>query len=217
MKILLAEDDNFIREGLEEYLTEFGYVVSAAENGSRAYDLFKENDFDLYILDIKMPEINGLDLLKKIRETSDRPALILTAFGDEEYKIRAFENLADGFIQKPFSLPVLKARIEALRKKYIKDRVEFRINDTYVNFDTYKAYVCDKEVLVHVKELDILKVLIENKNQALTRSQILDKVWKFDQDIPFDRVIDVYIKELRKKLDLKNIKTIRNVGYMMEL
>ena len=216
MNLLVVEDDKMIREGLCEFLSEFGYKTYQAEDGKQAISIFENNEINLAILDIQLPYINGLEVLKKIRETSDIPAIMLTAFSDEEYKINAFTSLADGYIEKPFSLPVLKVRIESLIKKCYGNNETFNYKNTEVNFTSYTAKINGKKVDVNAKELEILKYMIENEGQALTRMQIIDSVWKETDEIPFDRVIDVYIKELRKKLELDCIVTIRNVGYKLE-
>ena len=216
MNILIVEDDKDIREGIIEYLSEFGYIMVGAKDGMDALAKFKENDFKLVILDINLPFVNGLDVLKEIRKTSEVPVLMLTAFSDEEYKISAFSSLADGYIEKPFSLPVLKVRIDSLIKRYYKEVEKFIYKDLEVNFSSYTAKVKDEFIDVNAKELEILKYLLENEGHVLTRNQIIDNVWKETEDIPFDRVIDVYIKELRKKLKLDCIITIRNVGYKLE-
>ena len=215
MRILVVEDDQTIREGIIEYLSEFDYTVLEAKDGKEALELFGPS-INLVILDIQIPFINGLEVLKEIRKTSKLPVLMLTAFGDEEYKIDAFTNLADGYMEKPFSLPVLKARIDSLIKKSYRDLEIFEYKGTEVNFTSYTAKVEGESVDVNAKELEILKCLLDNEGRALTRSQILDNVWKESEEIPFDRVIDVYIKELRKKLRLDCIVTIRNVGYKLE-
>lgn len=216
MNLLVVEDDKMIREGICEFLSEFGYKTYQAEDGKQAISIFENNEINLTILDIQLPYINGLEVLKRIRETSDIPAIMLTAFSDEEYKINAFTSLADGYIEKPFSLPVLKVRIESLIKKYYGNHETFNYKNTEVNFTSYTAKINGKKVDVNAKELEILKYMIENEGQALTRMQIIDSVWKETDEIPFDRVIDVYIKELRKKLELDCIVTIRNVGYKLE-
>ena len=216
MNLLVVEDDKMIREGICEFLSEFGYKTYQAEDGKQAISIFENNEINLAILDIQLPYINGLEVLKKIRETSDIPAIMLTAFSDEEYKINAFTSLADGYIEKPFSLPVLKVRIESLIKKCYGNNETFNYKNTEVNFTSYTAKINGKKVDVNAKELEILKYMIENEGQALTRMQIIDSVWKETDEIPFDRVIDVYIKELRKKLELDCIVTIRNVGYKLE-
>lgn len=214
MKILVVEDDQMIREGICEYLVEFGYSVIEASDGSEALDSFSES-VNLVILDIQIPFINGLDVLKEIRKKSNLPILILTAFSDEDYKIEAFTHLADGYIEKPFSLPLLKVRVDSLIEKYFGQIEKFEYNNTEVDFTGYTASVNGNLVDVNAKEIEILRFLLKNEGQALTRSQIIDNVWKETDDIPFDRVIDVYIKELRKKLELDCIVTIRNVGYKL--
>ena len=216
MKILVVEDDKIIREGICEYLSEFGYEMYEAEDGRKALNIFKDKDINLIILDIQIPLLNGLEVLKEVRKESKIPILMLTAFSDEEYKISAFSSLADGYIEKPFSLPVLKVRIDSLIKRYYKEVEKFIYKDLEVNFSRYTAKVKDEFIDVNAKELEILKYLLENEGHVLTRNQIIDNVWKETEDIPFDRVIDVYIKELRKKLRLDCIITIRNVGYKLE-
>ena len=215
MNILTVEDDNMIREGLSEYLSEFGYTVIQAKDGREALSEFN-SDINLVILDIQIPFINGLEVLKEIRKKSNLPILILTAFSDEEYKIEAFTNLADGYIEKPFSLPVLKARIDSLMKKNFGQIEKFEYKNIEINFTSYTAKINDEKIDINAKELEILKCLLDNEGQALTRMQIIDNVWKETEEIPYDRVIDVYIKELRKKLGLDCIITIRNVGYKLE-
>lgn len=215
MKLLVVEDDKTLREGIGEYLTEFGYTVIEAKDGREAISKFN-NDINLIILDIQIPFVNGLDVLKEIRKKSKVPVLILTAFSDEEYKIEAFTNLADGYIEKPFSLPVLKARIDSLIKKNFGQIEKFEYKNIEINFTSYTAKINDEKIDINAKELEILKCLLDNEGQALTRMQIIDNVWKETEEIPYDRVIDVYIKELRKKLGLDCIITIRNVGYKLE-
>lgn len=211
MKILVVEDDTLIREGLSEFLSESGYSIIQAKDGKEALEKFN-TDIYLVILDIQIPYINGLDVLKEIRKESDLPVLILTAFSNEEFKIDAYTNLADGYIEKPFSLPVLKARIDALLQK----QDIFAYKNVCVNFKSYTAKIDGKTIDINAKEIEILKYLLDNAGIALTRAQILDHVWKDSEEVPYDRVIDVYIKELRKKLGLDCITTIRNVGYKLE-
>ena len=211
MRLLVVEDDKTLREGIGEYLAEFGYTVIEAKDGREAISKFN-HDINLIILDIQIPFVNGLDVLKEIRRKSKVPVLILTAFSDEEYKIEAFTNLADGYIEKPFSLPVLKARIDSLIKKNFGQIEKFEYKNIEINFTSYT----DEKIDINAKELEILKCLLDNEGQALTRMQIIDNVWKETEEIPYDRVIDVYIKELRKKLGLDCIITIRNVGYKLE-
>lgn len=215
MNILVVEDDQSIREGIAAFLSEFGYTIMEAKDGREALLKFNK-ELHLVILDIQIPFVNGLEVLKEIRKQSKLPVLILTAFSDEEYKIDAFTSLADGYMEKPFSLPLLKARIDSLIEKNYGQEEKFSYKNVEVDFSGYSAKVEGKSVDMNAKEVEILKYLFENEGQALTREQILDHVWKETEEIPFDRVIDVYIKELRKKLKLDCIFTIRNVGYKLE-
>ncbi len=205
-----------IREGVVEFLREYKYEMVEAGDGIEALKKFN-HEINLVILDIKLPSMSGLEVLRKIREKSRVPVLMMTAFSDEESQIMAFSNLADGFMEKPFSLPVLKARVEALLKKTLgEDLREFNYQETKIDFVSFRAEVAGRPVEVKPKELEILKYLFLNERRVLTREQIIENVWKESEEIPFDRVIDVYIKELRKKLKLDCIYTVRGVGYKLE-
>ena len=205
-----------IREGVVEFLREFKYEMVEAGDGLEALKKFN-HEINLVILDIKLPSMSGLEVLRKIREKSRVPVLMMTAFSDEESQIMAFSNLADGFMEKPFSLPVLKARVEALLKKTLGEDIrEFNYQDMKIDFVSFRAEVAGQLVEVKPKELEILKYLFLNEGRVLTREQIIENVWKESEEIPFDRVIDVYIKELRKKLILDCIYTVRGVGYKLE-
>lgn len=205
-----------IREGVVEFLREFKYEMVEAGDGLEALKKFN-HEINLVILDIKLPSMSGLEVLRKIREKSRVPVLMMTAFSDEELQIMAFSNLADGFMEKPFSLPVLKARVEALLKKTLgEDLREFSYQETKIDFVSFRAEIAGQAVEVKPKELEILKYLFLNEGRVLSREQIIQNVWKESEEIPFDRVIDVYIKELRKKLKLDCIYTVRGVGYKLE-
>lgn len=216
MKILIVEDEDMIREGISDYLADCGYETIQAADGLEALEQFSNHQVALVLLDIQMPKLNGLEVLSEIRKSSQVPVLMLTAFQDEEYKMSAFAALADGYLEKPFSLSLLKVRVDAIFKRYYDVSRIFTYGDTQVDFDSYSAKVAGQEVAVNAKELEILDYLVKNEGRALTRSQIIDAVWKMTDEVPFDRVIDVYIKELRKKLDLDCILTVRNVGYKLE-
>ena len=205
-----------IREGVVEFLREYKYEMVEAGDGLEALKKFN-HEINLVILDIKLPSMSGLEVLGKIREKSRVPVLMMTAFSDEESQIMAFSNLADGFMEKPFSLPVLKARVEALLKKTLgEDLREFNYQETKIDFVSFRAEIAGQAVEMKPKELEILKYLFLNEGRVLKREQIIENVWKESEEIPFDRVIDVYIKELRKKLKLDCIYTVRGVGYKLE-
>ena len=217
LNLLIVEDEEAIREGVREFLSEQGFTVFEACDGVEALEVFNRESVDLILLDIMMPRKNGFEVLEEVRQKSNVPILMLTALQDEETQVKSFELLVDGYIQKPFSLMVLYKRIEALLKRHYGEVETWSYQDTSVNFTRFEAYVNNQLVEVTAKELSILKLLVKHEGQALSRSQILDHVWSNHEDPPFDRVVDVYIKQLRKKLKLDCIVTIKNGGYKLEL
>ena len=216
-KILIVEDEIDIREGISEYLSEVGYDVMVAEDGQEGIDLFKSNEFDLVLLDIMLPKINGFGVLSQIREISDVPVMMLTAMTDDYSQIMSFNEKADDYITKPFSVVVLHKRIEALQRR-IQGRQQnnkWIYKDVEVDFLGFCAKKDNNPVDLKPKEIKLLELLIKHKNQVLTRNQILDSLLEIDE-APADRVIDVYIKNLRKKLDLDCITTVKGIGYKFE-
>ena len=213
-KILIVEDEI---EGISEYLSEVGYDVMVAEDGQEGIDLFKSNEFDLVLLDIMLPKINGFGVLSQIREISDVPVMMLTAMTDDYSQIMSFNEKADDYITKPFSVVVLHKRIEALQRR-IQGRQQnnkWIYKDVEVDFLGFCAKKDNNPVDLKPKEIKLLELLIKHKNQVLTRNQMLDSLWEIDE-APADRVIDVYIKNLRKKLDLDCITTVKGIGYKFE-
>ena len=216
-KILIVEDEIDIREGISEYLSEVGYDVMVAEDGQEGIDLFKSNEFDLVLLDIMLPKINGFGVLSQIREISDVPVMMLTAMTDDYSQIMSFNEKADDYITKPFSVVVLHKRIEALQRR-IQGRQQnnkWIYKDVEVDFLGFCAKKDNNPVDLKPKEIKLLELLIKHKNQVLTRNQMLDSLWEIDE-APADRVIDGYIKNLRKKLDLDCITTVKGIGYKFE-
>ena len=216
-KILIVEDEIDIREGISEYLSEVGYDVMVAEDGQEGIDLFKSNEFDLVLLDIMLPKIYGFGVLSQIREISDVPVMMLTAMTDDYSQIMSFNEKADDYITKPFSVVVLHKRIEALQRR-IQGRQQnnkWIYKDVEVDFLGFCAKKDNNPVDLKPKEIKLLELLIKHKNQVLTRNQMLDSLWEIDE-APADRVIDVYIKNLRKKLDLDCITTVKGIGYKFE-
>ena len=216
-KILIVEDERDIREGISEYLSEVGYDVMVAEDGQEGIDLFKSNEFDLVLLDIMLPKINGFGVLSQIREISDVPVMMLTAMTDDYSQIMSFNEKADDYITKPFSVVVLHKRIEALQRR-IQGRQQnnkWIYKDVEVDFLGFCAKKDNNPVDLKPKEIKLLELLIKHKNQVLTRNQMLDSLWEIDE-APADRVIDVYIKNLRKKLDLDCITTVKGIGFKFE-
>ena len=218
-KILLVEDEKLAREGVRDFLISRGYLVTEAVDGEEAVKKFCESGqsvFDLVILDVMLPKMNGILVLKEIRKRSKAPVLMLTALSDEGTQLASFDNLADDYLCKPFSLLILEKRIEALLRRALenlqKEEVSRWVREgVLVDFLEYKGYLDGVDVDLKPKEVELLKLLIENPKVTLRREQILEELWK--DELPYDRVIDVYIKNLRKKLQIDCIKTVKGVGY----
>ena len=217
-KILLVEDEKLAREGVRDFLISRGYLVTEAVDGEEAVKKFCDSGqsvFDLVILDVMLPKMNGILVLKEIRKKSEVPVLMLTALSDEGTQLASFDNLADDYLCKPFSLLILEKRIEALMRR-LKDTQKEEVSKwaregVLVDFLEYKGYLNGVDVDLKPKEVELLKLLIENPKVTLRREQILEELWK--DELPYDRVIDVYIKNLRKKLQIDCIKTVKGVGY----
>ena len=218
-KILLVEDEKLAREGVRDFLISRGYLVTEAVDGEEAVKKFCESGqsvFDLVILDVMLPKMNGILVLKEIRKRSEVPVLMLTALSDEGTQLASFDNLADDYLCKPFSLLILEKRIEALIRRTLGDTQKEEVSKwaregVLVDFLEYKGYLNGVDVDLKPKEVELLKLLIENPKVTLRREQILEELWK--DELPYDRVIDVYIKNLRKKLQIDCIKTVKGVGY----
>ena len=218
-KILLVEDDRLAREGVRDFLISRGYLVTEAVDGEEAAKKFCESGqsiFDLVILDVMLPKMNGILVLKEIRKRSKVPVLMLTALSDEGTQLASFDNLADDYLCKPFSLLILEKRIEALMRRTLENAQKEEVSKwaregVLVDFLEYKGYLNGVDVDLKPKEVELLKLLIENPKVTLRREQILEELWK--DELPYDRVIDVYIKNLRKKLQIDCIKTVKGVGY----
>ena len=217
INILIIEDEVDIREGISEYLSEVGYEVKVTSDGQEGIDLFRQNKFDLVLLDIMLPKINGFGVLSQIRETSNVPVIMLTAMNDDYSQIMSFNEKADDYITKPFSVVILHKRIEALLRRIPgkENTNKWLYKDVEVYFLGFSAKKQGKTVDLKPKEIKLLELLLKYKNQVLTRSQMLDNLWDVEET-PLDRVIDVYIKNIRKKLGIDCIITVKGIGYKFE-
>ena len=216
MNILVVDDEKEIADVVELYLQNDQYKVFKFYNGQDALDCINSMKIDLAILDIMLPDIDGFQILKQIRQKYTFPVIMLTAVTDEETQVQTFDNLADDYICKPFSLILLLKRIEALLRARYKTENTWKYKDAVVDFSGYRATYLGKDAAVTPKEIKLLAVLLENAGQVVSRDQILDRIWG-EEESPFDRVVDVYVKNLRKKLQLDCIITVKGVGYKLEL
>ena len=217
INILIVEDEKEIREGVSEYLSEVGYNVISAEDGMQAIELFKNSKIDLVILDIMLPKANGFVVLNKIREESNVPVIMLTAMSDDYTQIMSFDEKADDYITKPFSIIVLHKRIEALLRRGVKvsENKKWFYGDIEIDFEGYSARKNGENIDLKPKEIKLIELLLKYEGKVLTRAQILDNLWNIEES-PNDRVIDVYIKNIRKKLLLDCIVTVKGIGYKFE-
>ncbi len=216
--LLIVEDDRKTNDAICEYLRPTGHTLIPAYDGEEALWLFRQNSVDLVVLDIMLPSVSGLTVLREIRKTSAAPILMLTAIGDEHTQIRSFDEQADDYMTKPFSMVLLGKRITALLRRSGQAPTPqiMTFGDVTVDFSGYTASDSSGRIDIMPKEIDLLRLLVEHKGLVLTRSQILDELWGADYPI-IDRTVDTYIKNLRKKLRLDCIVTVKGIGYKYEV
>lgn len=219
MKVLVVDDEELIRNIIVEYCHNEGYLTDEACDGLEAIEKVKNNDYDIIILDLMMPKLDGYTSYRQIKDIKNIPTIVLSARSEEADKLLGFDLGVDDYMTKPFSPKELMARIRAILK---------RSNGSGDNLFVYKnlkvdkighsVIINDKEVMLTPKEYNLLIYFIDNKNVALSREQLLSKVWGYDF-FGDDRTIDTHIKMLRNNLgEYRNlIKTIRAVGYKFEI
>lgn len=217
-KILIVEDDVITNNLVSDYLTDAGHTVYSAYDGSEALKRFHEKPADLIILDIMLPSVNGIQVLREIRQTSSVPILMLTALSDEKTQINSFDALADDYITKPFSMILLGKRVLALLRRAgkIGEKELWNYGSISVDFSGYMAEKDGEPVELAPKEIQLLKLLIENAGRVMTREKLIDGVWGIDTPL-YDRTIDTYIRRIRQKLGLSCITTVKGVGYRFEV
>jgi len=220
-KILIIEDEESILMALEDNLRLEGYEVACAEDGEQGFSMAREQEFDLIILDIMLPKMDGFEVCKQLRkEGIGTPILMLTAKSQEIDKVLGLELGADDYVTKPFSPRELLARIKALlrrKNQFHQEKQSFRFGDFKVDFGKYEAKKGGKIIYLTAKEFSLLHFLIQNKDKVLSRDVILDEVWGRDVYIQ-TRTVDKHIAELRKKIEddassPEHIIGIRGVGY----
>ena len=218
LKLLIVEDEKKIRELLKIYFLRENYKVSEAENGRIALEMMKEETFDIVLLDIYMPELDGFDTCREIRKTSNVPVGILTALSDDESQLLAYEIGADDFIVKPFKKDILLAKIRRISERISVNQHSYKFGGLEIDKDSYRVLVDSREVKFAPKEFEILLYLIENKGVIKSRDDILIHIWGYDSEV-FDRVVDNHIKKIRKKLgDYSDyVKTVVSIGYKFEV
>ena len=219
-KILIIEDEFEIQDILKNYLEDVGYVVETADDGMEGYAKFQNEHFDLILLDIMMPKIDGYVVLEMIRRESNIPVMMITAMGDVVDQIKAFELKVDDYITKPFDMKLVLVRVAALlRRSEVSGVMSQEEEKSMIHYRDLVMDVGGMEVfelgsgleLTH-KEFEILRLFLEHQNQVFTREMLLEKLWGYDY-FGNPKVVNVHIQNLRKKLAGDYIETVRGVGY----
>ena len=223
MELLLVEDNPRISEFMVKGLEESGFSVILAENGNKARSLIAQREWDLVLLDIMLPDIDGIELLQYMRyKKINTPILVVSALGEPDDKVKALDYGADDYLAKPFHFKELIARINALTRRFKSNN---QIQENVLTCDDLKLYLDrhivergGREIKLTLQEFKLLQLLMENKNKVLSRVQILDSVWGIDYDSNTN-VVDVYISYLRNKVDIdtenKLIQTVKGRGYLI--
>ena len=216
MKVLLIEDEKLIRMFIVEYFSKQGAKGVEATDGYEGLSLL-DNSFDIVLLDIMMPGIDGYEVCKLIRQKSDVPILFISALGEDENKLKGYELGADDFISKPFTPSLLYAKCRALLKRMKKESQSFDEGIIHIDIDTHEVSVKEQPIQLSHKEYLLLIYFIENKRKILSRDQLLDRIWGYDY-YGDQRIVDTYVKKLRKKLleAAPYIQTVVKIGYMFD-
>lgn len=217
MKVLIVDDEALIREVIKEYLLLENYETYEAANGQEAIDMVKGQDFDIIIMDIMMPKMDGYQACKEIKKIKDIPFIVLSARREEYDKLLGFDLGIDDYVTKPFSPKELVARIKAITKRQEKQSNKYIFGDLILDDKAHEVTINNKIVYLTPKEYELLKYLVQNKNVALSRETLLANIWGYDF-YGDDRTIDTHIKTLRNNLGpyRDNIITVRGMGYKFE-
>jgi len=220
MRVLLIEDDITIASFIQKGLCNEGFQVVHTADGKSGYELAQSNPFEIAIVDIMLPQLDGLSIIKQLREKNNHlPILVLSAKGKIEDRVEGLNIGADDYLVKPFAFPELLARINTILKRCDKPKEIMQYEGVSLNILNRKVMRNDVNINLQPLEFDLLKYLMENQGHIVSRSMIMEKVWDFNFD-PQTNVVDVRICRLREKLDkgfdVKLIHTIKGVGYVLE-
>jgi two-component system, OmpR family, response regulator VanR len=215
IQILLVEDDEHICNTAKAFLENAGFTVDAFDDGLKAWEMFYNKAYQLIILDIMLPHMNGMEILQEIRKNSDVPALIMTALDDDAHQLTAFSHHADDYITKPFSMQILLKRVEAILRRTGILKEEICVGDLALFPSSYEATFRGEDLSLTPKEFDLLLLLVQNKGNVVLREKLLIQIWGYDFE-GNERIVDTHIKNLRNKLPVNIIKTIKGIGYRLE-
>ena len=218
MRVLIVEDDSGIADFLQLELEHEGFEVLHAEDGRKALELFESDTPDMILLDIMLPKLNGLEVLRRIRKTSRVPVIMLTARGDTLDKVSGLDSGADDYLAKPFEIEELLARMRAVMRRNEANDEPLKLRGIELNRDSMEVKINKERIALSKTEYLLLKTFIENKNVVLSRDKIISAVWGENHYID-ENSVDVYVRYLRSKIDDKTgeeyISTVRGAGYVM--
>lgn len=215
--ILIVEDDPDIQEVLQAYLAEEGYETVSALDGEEALERFRAVPVDLVLLDLLLPRLDGYHVCRAIRELSEVPVIMLTALDSEAHQLKGFDLRIDDYITKPFSMPVLLRKIEAVLRRTTGRGMSREIvyRDLRMDLDACTVRMSGEPVELTRREFELLRALLQSRGRVLSRQTLLNRVWSYDF-YGDERIVDTHVKNLRKKLGGKYIETIRGVGYRVD-
>lgn len=214
-KVLVVDDEKIIVKGIKFSLIQDYSVVDCAYDGEEALNMAKNNDYDIILLDIMLPKMNGLEVCQQIREFSNVPIIMLTAKGDDMDKIMGLEYGADDYITKPFNIKEVILRINNLLKRAYDNPSKIQIDGYDIDLEKRRVFYNNNEIILTTKEYDLLVYFLNNKGLAISREQVLSKVWD-ENYFGSDRVVDDTLRRLRKKMPEINIRTIYGFGYRLD-
>lgn len=215
IKILLLEDDLLFSESLEDFLDEEGYEVQIAHNPNVALELTYSNKYDLYLLDINLPIMSGIEFLDELRQSGDAtPAIFLTSYQDKEVMKEGFLKGCDDYLKKPVDLEELGFRIASVMKRYRGDEKQC-INNICIDLEQKRVYKDEVEVEVTLREFDLIALLFRNKDKVVSKEMIISTLWSSEEE-GSDGAIRVYINRLKKVLNHEALKNVRGLGYIYE-
>ena len=217
--ILIIEDEEAIQGVVKAFLEDEGYNVVLASDGLEGMEKFREYHPDLILLDLMLPKMNGFSVCEAIRKESQVPIIMLTALDDDNSQMKGFDALADDYITKPFSMPVVMKHIEAVLRRAEQGgaapNTVIRYKEITVDTDSLTVLVGTESVSLTTREFEILKLLLENQGRVVSRERLLDTVWGYDY-IGDEKIVNTHIKNIRKKLGVDYIETMRGAGYKIE-
>ena len=216
IKILILEDDSVLSETLEEYLEDLNYEVDLVEDGQKAIEMIYENSYDVLLLDVNVPTIDGFDLLKELRKDGDQtPAIYMTSLNSIDDLAQGYESGCDDYIRKPFELKELEIRIQALLKREFSAKYDSKVqisDNCYYDIQNNTLFLNNQEQILNNKETKLIKLFLQNANQVLSHDKIYNTLWDYDERYS-ESALRTYIKNLRKLIGKEKIVSIKKQGY----